>query len=290
MNTRSLALACLACLAVSAQAQLMFGLAGAAGAPAAVAGISDFGMSRIHKLEGQAQGNFARARPMRPVYGNLTFQTGPDTAPDVTEWINQLLAGHPEEREVWVFNHGPRQTTSFKCTGTIPIRWASPECNANRSAAGAMDIQCAASNISAGQTKYPVRGKQKAWLCSNFRLQLGDLPCSRVNKIEAIVVKQRTADDLDHDLWPECTNSDLIFTIPTGDVGPFLEWFNEGKDGPEARSGMISYLDKDGSTLASISMTAHIWSISPDPSLNPGSGFTTIKCAVKLNVWASTNK
>lgn len=291
MKTRLLAFACLASLAALSQADLSFGLSGASGAPTTTSAIADFGMSRIHMLEGSVENSVRHYHPGRPTYGNITFRTGIDTAPDITEWINGLFKGHPNTREGWVFNRGPRQTTSMKCSGVLPVKWSAPECDSHRSIPSGLQMDLAMTDVSIDHSQSPPSSaKQKAWLCSNFRLRIGDLPCSRVNKIESITIKQRSLDDLDHDLWSDLTTSDLIFTIPTSDMEPFMEWFNEGKEGPGARDAKISYLNRDGSTLASLSMTAHIWSISPDPFLNPGTGFTTIKCTVKLNVWASTNK
>lgn len=77
-----------------------------------------------------------------------------------------------------------------------------------------------------------LRLKPKKWLSSNFRLKLGDLPCSRVNKIESFTIKQ-AFEDLDGDgKVDEFTDmSEVAFDVPWADAAPFMEWFQMQKDG-----------------------------------------------------------
>lgn len=76
------------------------------------------------------------------------------------------------------------------------------------------------------------RPKQKKWLSCNFRLKLGDLPCSRINKIESFTIKQ-AFEDLDGDgKVDEFTDmSEVAFDVPWADAAPFMEWFQMQKDG-----------------------------------------------------------
>ncbi|MEE9133459.1 MAG: phage tail protein, partial [Gemmatimonadota bacterium] len=70
----------------------------------------------------------------------------------------------------------------------------------------------------------------KKWLCSNFRLELGDLPCSRVAKIDSFTLKLGVIKDevgqfreaTKHPAKVEVPN--LKVTISQADIKPWQEW------------------------------------------------------------------
>lgn len=107
--------------------------------------------------------------------------------------------------------------------------------------------------------------KQKMFLPSNFRFTLGDLPCTRVNKVEALAIKQQVA-DLDGDGNPEVTYEpgDVVFEVPMADAAPFQEAFRSALSGqPRQLPLRIDYLDADGGTLMSVLMTCAVVSAAP---------------------------
>src|SRR5205085_9115636 len=59
--------------------------------------------------------------------------------------------------------------------------------------------------------------KQKMWLPSNFRLRIDGLeePCTRVNKVEAIVVRQGGS------------TPNLVITLPESHAALFHKWHEE---------------------------------------------------------------
>jgi hypothetical protein len=71
---------------------------------------------------------------------------------------------------------------------------------------------------------------QKKWLCSNFRFNLGDLPCSRVAKIDSFTWKQGVIKDevgmfrspTKHAAKVEVPN--LKITISMADIEPWAQW------------------------------------------------------------------
>lgn len=75
------------------------------------------------------------------------------------------------------------------------------------------------------------RPKQKKWLTSNFRLKLGDLPCSRVSKIDSFTVKQTFAEDAVGGVQRTTIMSDVSFEVPWEDAAPFMEWFQMERQG-----------------------------------------------------------
>ena len=94
--------------------------------------------------------------------------------------------------------------------------------------------------------------RHKAWLTSNFRLTIDGLEqaCTRVNKIEAITLKQRVSEEGDAGL-PLRDAGDLAFTIPVKDSDPIMQWFEmfvvNAKGG--TRAAMVECLRPNGTPL-----------------------------------------
>jgi hypothetical protein len=98
--------------------------------------------------------------------------------------------------------------------------------------------------------------KQKAWLCSNFRVEIGDLPCNRISKVDSFTWKCAIAADQigtvrEYTKHPaKVTVPDLKFTISTADHHPWAEaakkWFVDGHhlEGDEM-DGRIVFLGPD---------------------------------------------
>ncbi len=113
----------------------------------------------------------------------------------------------------------------------------------------------------------PPKDRQKTWLPSNFKLTIGDLPCSRVNKIEALVIKQGVAstaigETRDYEKEPTKVEvPNLVITLPESVAKPFYDWHEDfvinGNNGPEAeKQGLLTLLSLDRKQeLATISFT-----------------------------------
>lgn len=105
--------------------------------------------------------------------------------------------------------------------------------------------------------KGTVNTKQKKWLNSNFRLRLGDLPCSKVSKIDAITLKQGIVQD-DVGEFRIATKEPTKMEVPNmkvtfsaADVKPWAQWFENfvikglNTDSDEL-VGAIEFLDPSG--------------------------------------------
>jgi hypothetical protein len=103
---------------------------------------------------------------------------------------------------------------------------------------------------------------QKRWLPSNFRLKIDGLDeaCRKVNKIEAIVVKQKVAENptgKQRDYMPEPANIEipnLVITLAESSSNEFNDWYkkflSEGKcDQPNEKQGTLEYLADDLKTV-----------------------------------------
>ncbi len=96
--------------------------------------------------------------------------------------------------------------------------------------------------------------KQKAWLCSNWRLSIGSLPCQRVGTIDAFTWECKVASDQigtfrEYTKHPaKVTTPDLTFTVSYADFQPWADaakkWFVDGEHLEEHEmTGVLEMLD-----------------------------------------------
>lgn len=97
--------------------------------------------------------------------------------------------------------------------------------------------------------------KQKQWLCSNFSVVIGGLPCARVNTVDSFswkctVKSDHVGDKNEYTLHPmKVTVPDLKLTISSADKKEWADfakkWFIDGerKEDADEMTGRIIYLD-----------------------------------------------
>lgn len=117
--------------------------------------------------------------------------------------------------------------------------------------------------------------KQKLWSPANYRLRIGDLPCTRTITVDPIECV-RTVADLDGDGAPEVyfNPKEYSITVPAADSGAFQKAFEASLAGtPTPYAMQLDYLDEDGNTLMTASMMccvvaagrSNIWMNPSDP-------------------------
>lgn len=96
----------------------------------------------------------------------------------------------------------------------------------------------------------------KKWLPSNFRFELGDLPCDRISRVDSFTVRQAIARDRVGSFREPTKHPgkievpDLKVTFSAADAGPWEDWFRsfviDGKCGDaDELSGRITFLAPD---------------------------------------------
>ena len=100
-----------------------------------------------------------------------------------------------------------------------------------------------------------VDARQKGWLCSNFRLRIGDLPCARVSKVDSFTIRQRIVESTVGQLGAGHTKEPVNIEFPNlkvafsaTDFGPWQEWFSEfvirgHNDQGNELQGTLEFLD-----------------------------------------------
>jgi phage tail-like protein len=104
--------------------------------------------------------------------------------------------------------------------------------------------------------RFPIHSGQKQWLPSNFRLRIDglEIPCSRVNKIDALVIKQKNMENAvgelrDYEREPMYLEiSNLVITFPESHADEFYKWHEDfvikgNNNDDKERDGTLEFLN-----------------------------------------------
>ena len=195
-----------------------------------------------------------------PKYEDFTIQTGLTLGPAVYQWIQAMISGKTERKSgsiVVLDRDGSTELRRMDWRNGLITEVSFPALDAASKDACKMSIK-----ISPETTRVTRYGgaqfsganglsafKQKAWLCSNFRIKIGNLDASRVNKIEALTIKQKILDDPQGQLREPAALEypNLAVTLADLDADGFWAWHedfvvkgNNGQD--QERSATLEYL------------------------------------------------
>lgn len=191
-------------------------------------------------------------------YEELSFEVGFDSKP-VTEWIRSTWEGKAPRKNARLqmadLNYsvqGEREFTDALITGTTI-----PTLDAGSKNAAYLRVTVAPESVremaGSGAVVKSANKAQKAWLASNFRLELGDLPGKRVSRIESFTVGQKVVGDQIGEFRGVQKQAgtlefpDLKVTLSAADAGPWAKWHEEfvikgnGGDAQE-KNGAIVFL------------------------------------------------
>ena len=196
-------------------------------------------------------------------YEEIALKADASLARPFYDWIRASLDGKHERKSgsiIYLDREGNEVERLFFAGGLLS-EIGMPALDAASKDAAKMTIKIAPEHTrrTASDPKpVAVPSTQKKWLPANFRLKIDGLEesCARVNKIEAIVVKQRILET--GETWWD--SSDLTFALDNplyqgggaSGVNPLYEAQNQTlrQDGQGAdRSGTLEYLDDEGRPL-----------------------------------------
>jgi hypothetical protein len=114
-------------------------------------------------------------------------------------WIKTALgsvgSAHSGTFKTADFNGKVRATRSF--SNALLTEFTVPNLDASNREAGIFDIAFEAERVTwgpgSGETLAPALVQQKTWVTSNFKITIGDLPCSRVAKVDAFTWRSPVA-------------------------------------------------------------------------------------------------
>lgn len=296
MQSKALTLAAALAAAAFCHAQVSILALGDPGSLPSYAKVGDFGITRTYDVLEGAQSSLRTYLPGATLSPACTFRCGLDANPAMDDWVNSLLNGSYLRKSgsiVYLRSDGRRAFNFFDC---FPVRWSAPECDSSNRRESGMTLDIAGGDCDDRFYRGDVRNVvQKKWLPANFRLRIDGLdePCARVNKIEAITIKQKAivgaqiganliGGDLDGDGVPDRVASDLVFTVRSGQALAFREWQVDAQ-GPTIRAGSIDYNDEFGRPMHRFSFDCCIVSVTE----MPGSSMCVVRCALAGNlIWS----
>lgn len=199
----------------------------------------------------------------QPKFEDISIGAGLDMDPAFYDWLNETIMGAARHRNGAIvscdFRRDVQRVKEFTDALITEVGFPALDGAAKEPAYLSVKFspETAATLPGKGDCPSPTPGaRQKAWLCSNFRLKIGDLPCSRVNKIEALVVKQKVTESPvgeARDYFREPGKIDypnLKITVSSTSFDDWEKWSRtfmvDGNNGQDQElDGSITYLAPD---------------------------------------------
>ena len=155
-----------------------------------------------------------------------------------------------------------------------------PACDAGSKDSGNLTLSFAsalASDITRTGT-LAAGATQKAWVTSNFKLEIDGLDCTKVGKIDSITIKRNIGDSNQVD-YP---NLGIVFSAST--LATWQSWFNDfvlaGNNGQDMeRNGRLTLLALDRVTELAVLQLHHLGIYRLDPDNEPLAGGEAVQQA-----------
>lgn len=233
-------------------------------------------------------------------YEEITLVVGANMSKAFYDWIAESVSGQNNRKNGAVvaadFNY--RETSRLTFTDAFVTELAMPALDAASKDAAKLTVKVRPAMTrrvatAEGAKLPPPEGKgHKQWLPANFRLRIGGLEetAMRVNKIEALVIKQKVVEHAvgefrDYDPEPggvEVPN--LVITLPESHGQPLYDWHEsfviQGNAGEEQeKGGSLEYLAPDLKTVLFRVDFQHlgIFKLAPDKSEAGAEGVRRLK-------------
>ena len=196
-------------------------------------------------------------------YDDITVSAGLGLSRGFWQWLQETTSGqaarHGGEVVDLDFDYKEKSVLAFSNALVTEIGFPALDAQSKEPASLAIKLKPEFTQRKPGSgasATRPLAAKTKAWLASNFRFVLGDLPTSRVSKIDGFNVKQALADSAVGELReiqrePAALDvSNLVITVPEQDAGPYYDWLDDfvvkGNNGADReRSGTLQFLGAD---------------------------------------------
>jgi phage tail-like protein len=200
-------------------------------------------------------------------YEDITLNCGTGMSKGFYNWIKDSFdAKHSRKNgAIIAANYDFKELTRLTFYNALVTEIGMPALDAASKDAAKMSIKWApeytrfSASVGGGATiagKYANDAKiQKKWLPANFRLKIEGLevPCVKVNKIEALVIKQKVAENpvgeqRDYQKEPTSVETpNLVITFPESHSKEFYDWHEDfvikGNNGDDKeKGGTLEYL------------------------------------------------
>lgn len=172
-------------------------------------------------------------------YEEVIIQVGLGMDALLWAWVDDMLAGEASRRTgaILFLDTNQNVTRRLEFNRALLTEVSLPPVDAASKDAGRLTIKFQPESTQlkpgGGKLPSPAAAKQKLWQTSNFRLSVGSLPCGRVNKIEALTIKQkvtefREGNGREPQILPgKLEFPNLVCTFAAIDVSPWQAFFDD---------------------------------------------------------------
>lgn len=203
------------------------------------------------------------------VYEDITIQCGTDMAPSFYQWVQSALDGQPAQMNgaILTTNAMNQVIDRKEFQNALITEVVFPAMNTSSNSPVFMNLtikpgQTILQPGTGAQVSFPLQQhKSKAWLASNFRLQIQGLEqaCAHVIAIDALDWKQPVNQmptgfrETSQGPVGPFDAPNLVITLPQAQAEPFAQWFRDfvvqgqASDNDE-RPGILEYLEADRQT------------------------------------------
>ena len=205
----------------------------------------------------------ALKHPGLPQYEDITVEFDFSMASSTFDWMKACMDGSPLRKSGALisadFNFKELSRLDFSDALISEIGF--PALDAASKDAGRLSLEFSPDSTrrkpGGGAAVAAAVKAQKKWLPANFRLKIDGLEaaCTKVNKIEALVVKQKFLVNSDGGRQPgRLEYPNLVVTLAESAAGPFFDWAEsfiiQGANGQkDEKSGSIDFLTLDLKTV-----------------------------------------
>jgi phage tail-like protein len=214
-------------------------------------------------VESPGSDGLARKHIGNVKYEDITVQVGASASKAVYDWVSATFARKHQRKS------GAIDTVDFqgKTVGLLQFQDAlltevgMPALDAASKDAAKMTLKFSPevtrrSSGGGGTVPADFSKVQKTWLTSNFRLEIDGLDTSKVNKVEALTIKQKVVENPvgeGRDVRPELGGIEypnLVIELPDSSSTSFFAWHEDfvikGNDRQDkGKTGVLRYLSPD---------------------------------------------
>jgi hypothetical protein len=194
--------------------------------------------------------DFLRKRLGPARYEPITIAFGLSMYSDVYAWMAKAWkrAGERRRGTIIAVSATGKPVSALDFEEALIVETTLPELDAGSKSPAAITLTFAPARTKARKPPSSLAGgavKQKQWLVANFQLQIGELDCSRVSKIEALAISSTAPVD-----FPV-----LRLTVAASSQVQWAQWLEEFvvqglNDDAHEKSGVLTYLAPEASGRA----------------------------------------
>lgn len=220
-------------------------------------------------------------------YADISINCGTGMSKGFYQWIKSSFDGkasHHNGNIVTEMQHNQvKYTMDFFNALITEIGFPALDAASKDAAKMTIKFSPETTRFKAGTASAPQPATTWPWLVSRFILEIDGLDCTRVNKIEALVVKQSFVESLigDAGVYHKEPTSleipDLVVSMPESAAGTFQSWFDDfvikGNNGDNMeKSGSLSWMTTDGKLVLGVLEFSHlgIFKLAPDTTQADG--------------------